>query len=186
MGENGVSQTRREGAGMGRYGPHYSPASVVSSVSDDRGGGWADTAHATELQLADMKGEGMRIYDGNIGTEIRARTRSADRIFLSSILLSRLRALFVALVVLCSVGRIGPSPPDRPVRTRQVSGFRFSLKPPWQSMGDEFCRGVHGQRGWGRGGLSTEVTDVHRWSRRKRFYPSWSPQSSVRIGDLCG
>ncbi len=26
------------------------PASVVSSVSDDRGRGWADTAHATELQ----------------------------------------------------------------------------------------------------------------------------------------
>ena len=26
------------------------PSSVVSSVSDDRGGGWADTAHTTELQ----------------------------------------------------------------------------------------------------------------------------------------
>ena len=67
-GEGGVSQIRRDGTGMGRYGPHYrlqsgfcsvvrierfrpggmgrirptlqncTPASVVSSVSDDRGG----------------------------------------------------------------------------------------------------------------------------------------------------
>ena len=41
----------------------------------------------------------------------------ADLIFLSQILLSKLRAVFVVLVVFCSVGRIGPSPPDRPVRT---------------------------------------------------------------------
>ncbi len=36
---------------------------------------------------------------------------SADRIFLSSILLSKLRVLSVPLVDFCSVGRIGPSPP---------------------------------------------------------------------------
>ena len=35
---------------------------------EETGRGWADTAHTTELQLADMKGEGMRIYDRNIGT----------------------------------------------------------------------------------------------------------------------
>ncbi len=57
---------------------------------EEMGRGWADTAHATELQRADMKGEGMRIYDGNIGTEIWVRTRAADRIFLSFILLSKL------------------------------------------------------------------------------------------------
>ena len=84
---------------------------------EERGRGWADTAHATELQRADMKGEGMRTYDRNIGTETWARACSSDRIFLSSILLSKLRALFVALVVLCSVGRIGPSPPNPPIRT---------------------------------------------------------------------
>ena len=36
---------------------------------------------------------------------------------LSSILLSKLRALLVAWVVFCSVGRIGTSPPNRPIRT---------------------------------------------------------------------
>ena len=56
-----------------------------------------------------MWGEGMRSYDRNIGTEIWARACSADRIFLSSILLSKLRALFVAWVVFCSVRRIGAS-----------------------------------------------------------------------------
>ena len=35
---------------------------------EEMGRGWADTAHATELQVANMKGEGMRIYDRNIGT----------------------------------------------------------------------------------------------------------------------
>ena len=44
------------------------------------------------------------------------RACSADRIFLSAILLPRLRAFSVALVVFCSVGRIGPSPPNRPIR----------------------------------------------------------------------
>ncbi len=39
---------RIDPAGMGRYGPHYSPASVVSFVSNDSAGGWADTAHTTE------------------------------------------------------------------------------------------------------------------------------------------
>ncbi len=32
--------------------------------------GWADTAHTTELQLADVKGEGMRIYDRNMGPDL--------------------------------------------------------------------------------------------------------------------
>ncbi len=86
---------------------------------EEMGRGWADTAHATELQRADTKGEGMRIYDRNIGTEIWARTRSADRIFLSSILLSNLRALSVALVVFCSVGRIGPWSLDIWLRARR-------------------------------------------------------------------
>ena len=84
---------------------------------EEMGRRWADTAHATELQLADMKEREDGVYDRNIGTEIGAQTRSADRIFLSSTLLSKLRALFVALVIFCSVGRIGPSPPNRPIRT---------------------------------------------------------------------
>ena len=49
-----------------------------SSRFEEVGRVWADTAHATELQLADMKGEGMRIYDRNIGPEIWARACSAD------------------------------------------------------------------------------------------------------------
>ncbi len=46
---------------MGRYGPHYRTAAGFCSVVriGRFGRGCADTAHATELPLADMKGEGM-------------------------------------------------------------------------------------------------------------------------------
>ena len=101
------------------------------------GRGWADTAHATELQLADTKREGMRIYDRNIGTEIWVRTCSADRIFLSSILLSKFRALSVALVVFCSVGRIGPSPPNRPIRSGAFGIFLRDVPSPSMSDASE-------------------------------------------------
>ena len=48
---------------------------------------------------------------------------STGLIFLSRILLSKLRALLVALIVFCSVGRIGTSPrPDRPMRTTLQKG----------------------------------------------------------------
>ncbi len=78
---------------MGRYGPHYSLTSVVSSVSDDSGRGMGRYGARYRTALADTKGEGMGIYDRNIGTGIWAWAGSADRIFLSSILLSELRPL---------------------------------------------------------------------------------------------
>ncbi len=68
--------------------------------------------------------EETEIYDRNIGTEIGARPWSAGRVFLSSILLSKLRALSVALVVFCSVGRIGPSGASASSATRSGS-LRF-------------------------------------------------------------
>ena len=71
-------------------------------------------------------------------------------------------ALFVALVVFCSVGRIGPSPPNRPIR-----GGAFTVE--CTENADE-----------GREFLSTDDTDVLRWSRSKKIL---SPPFS--FGDLC-
>ena len=75
---------------------------------EEMGQGWADTAHATELQPVFCSvvrigrfGPGPVLPTGYFCPDIVVETP----------------ALFVALVVFCSVGRIGTSPPDRPIRT---------------------------------------------------------------------
>ncbi len=76
------------------------------------------------------------------------------------ILLSKLRPPFVALVVFCSVGRIGPSPPDRPVRTTlQKQGT------PMGAHGVQIKRPSWGDLCFGGGVLSQTAPSFLRFLR---------------------
>ncbi len=86
---NGVSQTRRDGTGMGmgRYGPRYRTAAGGQEGEGD----------------VDLR---QKYRDRNMGPGLSCRP---DISVLNIVV--ETSSPFVALVVFCSVGRIGPSPP---------------------------------------------------------------------------
>ncbi len=92
--------------------------------------GSAGTAHDTELQLADTKGEGDVTCDRNSGTEIRARACSSDRIFLSSILLSKLLLLPSSVPSAPSAAKL-PAPAVEPWGRRSEPPSFFAIPVPF-------------------------------------------------------